>query len=316
MGTVLNQLAEYVGYELVSTDKSVLKTYTRRLPGMQRRMKRISVEDGFALLAGRGLETVYDHVARSIKHEPRKTPYPKPMNDSEVTAEILKDFVQVSGVSALLRGFPVDISSAAERHAGRCESTASSRLPEDAGLYQAVIGGLEQKAPIPSVRKLIDWYDSPTGQKVLELEQQEIDDASFQQFIMDEGRADRIRQIYDHTVSGRGIASIAVELDYAGWLLSGCIQKVAASGDVEQMSRETDLGQGIKKKQAKLESLLREDMLQSLAYLFSSLSEPELTEYADVITEHADVFSELERSIIDAIAMETTLDIGARGSKR
>ena len=77
VGTVLNQLAEYVGYELVSTDKSVLKTYSRRLPGMQRRMKRISVEDGFALLAGRGLETVYDHVARSIKHEPRKTPYPK-----------------------------------------------------------------------------------------------------------------------------------------------------------------------------------------------------------------------------------------------
>ena len=166
------------------------------------------------------------------------------------------------------------------------------------------------------MRKLIDWYDSPTGQKVLELEQQEIDDASFQQFIMDEGRADRIRQIYDHTVSGRGIASIAVELDYAGWLLSGCIQKVAASGDVEQMSRETDLGQGIKKKQAKLESLLREDMLQSLAFLFSSLSEPELTEYADVITEHADVFSELERSIIDAIASETTLDIGVRGSNR
>jgi hypothetical protein len=65
------------------------------------------------------------------------------------------------------------------------------------------------------------------------------------------------------------------------------------------------LGQEIKKKSGKLESLLQEDMLRTLAYQLSSLSEPELKEYAEITEEYAGVYAELQQSIIDAIQSET-----------
>lgn len=308
LGTALNKLAEYVGYELTTTDDTVLDTYTRQLPALQRSIKGITAENGFSMLAGRGLETVFDHVARSVKHTARSKTPSKQKVDIVEGSPTHEELVQASGISSMLAQLPADILSAAGRHASRCDSSVSTQQLDAAHLYKVVISRLQQKTPEPVARNLVDWYKSPTGREVLKLEKQQIDDAVFQQFSIDVGRSDRIKQIYNNTVTGRGIASIAIELDYAGWLLSGCRQKAESSGDVRKMNQEMVHGQGIKKKVAKLESILREEMLHSLAYQFSSLSEGELTEYAEVITEHAGVYSELEQSIVDAIELETKVN--------
>lgn len=321
VGTALNKLADYIGYELVSTDDVVLDTYTRQLPSMQLRVSGVSAEEGFAILAGRGLETVFDHVTRSVKHIPGKkrklnsiastpnSPVKNTANGTEIktstVSEIHAKFMQQTGISAMLKQFPTDIQNAANRHASRCNSTANTRTPGAEQLHNVIIGSLQQKTPEPVARNLVKWYDSPTGRKVLELERGDIDEAELKQFSVNANRVDRIQQIYNNTVTGKGIASIAIELDYSGWTLSGCKQKAEISGDVQKMNKEMIYGQGIKKKYVKLESILRGDMLRSMAYLFSSLSDQELTEYAAVTKENAGIYSELQQSIINAIAVET-----------
>ena len=308
IGTVLSKLAEYVGYELTIADEGVRDAYTRRLPTLQRSISGITAEDGFTMLAGRGLETVFDHVSRSVEHQPRSISASMSMVDKQALSAAHKKIVQASGTSSLLQQFPTDISIAAERHAERCESSASTALPDAARLYDAVVGKFQLETPDPIARNLVEWYESSTGRKVLELEKQQIDDAELQQFSMDDDRADRISKIYEHTVTGKGIANIAVELDYAGWLLSGCKQQAENTRDIKKMNQEILHGQGIKKKLVKLEAILREDMLQSLAYQLSSLTERELTEYADIITTHAGVYSAMEQSIVHAVELEINAD--------
>ncbi len=305
VGMVVSKLAEYVGYEQISTEDTVLDTYTRRLPAMQRSISGITAEEGFTMLAGRGLETVFDHVTRSVKHTPRRKVLSTQLVESKEYSKTLEKFVQVSGVSSMLRQFPADIISAAKRHASRCDGLATTMQPDEARLYKVVIGRLQQRTDKAQARELVEWYESPTGRKVMKLEKQQIDDAGFQQFIMDSARAERIQQIYESTVTGKGISTIAVELDYAGWLLSGCRQKAENSGDAQKVNQEMLHGQGIKKKMTKLESILREDMLRSLAYQFSALNESELTEYVEILQQHAGVFSEAQKSIVDAIELET-----------
>ncbi len=309
VGTVLNRLAEYVGYEVISTDEIVLDSYSRRLPVRQRTVSGISVEEGFSMLAGRGLETVFDHVSRSVSHIPKgsvpATPLVADVETGGFNAKTHEQFVQVAGIYSMLQQFPDDILSAAGRHASRCDSAPVSSQPNATRLHNVIVDNLQQKTLEPVTRSLVEWYASSTGQKVLKLEKEQMDDTGFQQFVVDENRLEHIRQIYNNTVTGKGITSIAVELDYAGWSLSGCKQKAERSGDVQKMSMELTHGQAIKKKREKLESVIRDDMLRSLAYQFSSLSDNELAEYAEITSINAGIYSELEQSVVDAIEMET-----------
>ena len=64
-------------------------------------------------------------------------------------------------------------------------------------------------------------------------------------------------------------------------------------------------GQGIKKKLDKLESILREDLIRSMAFQLSALNDRELTEYAEVISRNAGVYAELQQSVVEAIEFET-----------
>ncbi len=305
VGTALNRLAEFIGYELVSEDDTVLNTYTRRLPKPQLRVSEVSAEAGFNILAGRGLETVFDHVARSVKHVPKQSRKLVPQVSAALSSDTHARFIQQAGIAAFLKEFPADIQSAAGRHASRCESEAVAQLPDAERIHNVVVGSIQEKVPELVAKNLVDWFESPTGRKVLELEQAAIDNAKLKKFSVDKKRLERIQQIYNDTVTGKGIASIAVELDYSGWALSGCKQKAERSGNVQEMQKELSYGQGIRKKFVKLESILKDDMVRSMAFLFSPLSESELTEYAEVTREHAGIYSELQESIIDAIEFET-----------
>ncbi len=305
VGTALNRLAEFIGYELVSEDDTVLNTYTRRLPKPQLRVSEVSAEAGFNILAGRGLETVFDHVARSVKHVPKHSRKLLPQVSAALSSDTHARFIQQAGISDFLKEFPADIQSAAGRHASRCESEAVAQLPDAERIHNVVVGSIQEKVPELVAKNLVDWFESPTGRKVLELEQAAIDNAKLKKFSVDKKRLERIQQIYNDTVTGKGIASIAVELDYSGWALSGCKQKAEQSGNVQEMQKELSYGQGIRKKFVKLESILKDDMVRSMAFLFSPLSDSELTEYAEITREHAGIYNELQESIIDAIEFET-----------
>ena len=306
VGTALDKLADYIGYQLISEGVVVLNSYNRQLPRVQLRVGGVSAEEGFSILAGRGLETVFDHVARSVKHVPREDRLPRTLAaDAAGTSGNHARYMQQTGISGMLRQFPGDIKNAAMRHARRCDSSASSRFPGADQLHNAVVGNLRQKTTQAAALKMVEWYDSPTGLKVLDLERGDIDEDELQKFKVDATRSARIQQIYNHTVTGKGIASIAVELDYAGWLLSGCQQHAENSGDAKKVSEELLYGQRIRDKFVKLESILRDDMLRSMDYLFAVLSDSELTRYSDFTLEHSDVHSEFQQSIIDAIEQET-----------
>lgn len=305
LGTALNRLADYVGYKLLSRDGTVLSTYQRRLPGMQLRVSGVTVEEGFTMLAGRGLETVFDHVSRSVKHVPMPSQNLKPKGNNTSVPQVHAKFLQQTGIVELLRQFPADIQNAAYRHAGRCESEASTQTPDARRLHNIVVNDIRKSTPAAVARNLVKWYDSPTGRKILELERGKIDELELQKFTVSDSRLDVIEQIYNDTVTGKGIASIAVELDYAGWTLSGCALAAEKSGDLLLMQTEMNYGQGIKKKFVRLESILRADMVRSMAFLFSPLSEAELAEYAEITQGHAGIYSGLQQSVINAITLET-----------
>ncbi len=306
VGTVLNQLAEYIGYELVSDDNMVLSAYTRRLPGLQLRISGVTAEEGFEILAGRGLVTVFDHVERSVKHVPKGSRKPVPQVSAASSPEAHKAFIEKSGISAFLKEFPADMKNAALRHANRCESTAATIAPDVDRLYNVVVSNLQKTVTEAEANALVQWYNSPTGKKVLALERADINDAELQEFTVDASRARLVEQIYNGTVTGKGVASIAIELDYSGWTLSGCRHQAESTGDADQLNKEVAYGEGIKGKITKLESILRDDMVRSMAYLFSSLSDQELFEYADVTRENARLFTDLQQSIISAIERETS----------
>lgn len=222
-------------------------------------------------------------------------------------------FLEQTGIADILQQFPNDILSAANRHAARCQSTAQSHTPDAQRLFDVLVGRLALKVPRDATQQLVDWYESPTGLKVRELERNDIDETALREFAVNSRRASRFQQIYNNTQTGPLLAAVAVELEYAGWALSGCKQKAEQSGDVKKLHWEVTHGQVIKKEAQSLEQILRADTLHSMAFLMSQLSDPELTEYALVTTKHADIYAELMQSLINTIEIETSEMIAISG---
>jgi len=71
VGGTLQQLARYIGYELVDSNLDV-GVLSRRLPTVHRKVESISVADGFKIISGKGLLTVFNHVDRTVTHLPQK----------------------------------------------------------------------------------------------------------------------------------------------------------------------------------------------------------------------------------------------------
>ncbi len=352
VGIALDKLADYIGYELINDNKAVLAILENPLQHDQLEVSGITTAEGFEILAGNKLETIFDHVSRSIAHLPKDiqlaTSLASPGTSSLATAaapanketpeamvsksaigetrsatfdtdvtvaqrsidaspdtKIYKKLLAQSGVAAMLQNFPADIESAAQRHAARCESVPSRTAPEAQQLHHKVVSNLQQKAPAPIIRNLVNWYESPTGIKALQLEQGTSVSQVANNNSNGKARAAQIEQIYDNTITGKGIASIAIALDYAGWSLSGCKQKAEVSGDVEQMQSELNRARKIKSNLASLESGLRADMLLAMTDQYAPMTNTELAEYSAVIRNHSGLLAELQQSVVDAIAFKT-----------
>jgi len=72
VGETLQKLAQYIGYRLVDNDIG-LSVLTRKLPAVHRKVESITVADGFKVISGRGLLTVFNHVDRTVRHLQQKS---------------------------------------------------------------------------------------------------------------------------------------------------------------------------------------------------------------------------------------------------
>ena len=73
LGMAVYQLAEHIGYG-VSTKRDVAdRVYDRELPAIHLTVSDVSAEEGFKILGGNGLMTVFNHAERSVIHMPVTT---------------------------------------------------------------------------------------------------------------------------------------------------------------------------------------------------------------------------------------------------
>ncbi len=215
--------------------------------------------------------------------------------------------LEKTNLAGMFEEFPAEMLVAANRHAKRCATTAAKRAPTAADLTHAVTFRLRQNTSSSEVKQLVDWYVSSTGRKVRKLERAPIDEKLLAQHQADPQRLAQIRQIYHHTATGRFIANVAVEIEYAGWRLSGCMQSAASSGDLKRLKAETVRAQVIKGEAQTLLDLFTDDTVRSMEFALSSLSDAELTEYANTVEHHASTFSLLIDTLLAAIESETRL---------
>ena len=117
-------------------------------------------------------------------------------------------------------------------------------------------------------------------------------------------------RIYENTRAGTISTSFAVELEYAGWLASGCIEQVRNGGDKDQIRAEQIYGSIIKEQGQMLEELFRLDTIKTMEFVLSSLSMSELIEYADITNGSRAVYTGLLRSLKNAIEKEVKRVVG------
>ena len=93
VGGTLQQLARYIGYELVDNN-IVNSVLNRRLPAVHRKVKSISVADGFKVVSGRGLLTVFNHIDRTVEHLQQKT-----SNNENLSLSVCPDNISLASFS-------------------------------------------------------------------------------------------------------------------------------------------------------------------------------------------------------------------------
>lgn len=215
-----------------------------------------------------------------------------------------------TGVTLMMSSFSNDLPDAADRYAQRCDATpAELPLPPEK-LNSAVGAEFEQTAQLAEVQSLVSWYKSPTGRKVTLLEQRDITENELEQFQPVAARTEQVIRIYENTRAGLISTSVAVELEYAGWLASGCIEKVRSGGDKDQILAEKIYGKVIRDQGEMLETLFRPDTIKTMEFVLSSLSMSELIEYADVTYRSRAVYTGLVRSLKNAIEKEVKRLVG------
>ena len=134
VGTALGELADYIGYELVTEHHTVIKTLSRPLPGAQRRISGVSAEQGFDILAGRGLKTVFDHVSRSIHHQPKE-----PETEATVTTAATEPTTATEATEA------TTVTAATKEPEGTSATVATAETEEtDEPVAAAAMAGTEE----------------------------------------------------------------------------------------------------------------------------------------------------------------------------
>ena len=213
--------------------------------------------------------------------------------------------IEQVGIDQFLLVAPADITRASQRHASRCGSSAVKNTLTDKSLLNAMVTRLQWQHSSDEVQQLVSWYKSAAGRKTKQLEAQVIDEQIVAQHVPVAERLKDIKRIYHNTANGKLIPQVAVEIEYSGWLLSGCLEKAEASGDIKRVHKEMTRAHEIRQEAVELEALFEQYTLQSLSYLLTPLSNRELSQYADVTEHNANLYGALVNSLVGVIRAES-----------
>jgi len=209
--------------------------------------------------------------------------------------------IEQVGLLSLLNQIPAEIHRSAQRQATRCNSKVLGYSDASSAMIIAFRKRLDQKLGQAETQELVEWYRSPIGLKVQKLEKTEVDAQVLMAFVPDTNRTVQIERIYKNTGVGKLDSGIAVNLEYAGWLISGCKQAVEKSADAKKLAVEIQYSEMIRGDIASFEKIFKRDTLHGMSTVFSKLSDDELLEYAESTEKHSIVYTVLVEELLGSI---------------
>ncbi len=155
-----------------------------------------------------------------------------------------------------------------------------------------------------------DWYRTDLAKKITRLEQQPIDEDDFDQFVSEltnkqRAQTDRlalINQIYENTSAGELEAIISLEIEYAGLMQSGCIEKMESQGGEEATSNlEQVKAEIMRDDKLMMMHLFKADAIHGIAYTLRSLDNAELADYTSFTSANKDFYQSLVSALETAL---------------
>lgn len=218
-----------------------------------------------------------------------------------------QQILQSTGMAALLKIVPLEISESANTHALRCGSSAvksNLRTVSTEALSTTLRQRLASTTTIAEAGEISRWYLSAAGSKITALEKQPSADSEITGFIQNRSgspqwmanRYPLFKRIYDNTGAGTVNAIIGVEIEYAGLITSGCIQKYAEDHQTAAINAEQVMAGLIRSDKDLMMQIFRQDSLFGMAFTLRSLSTAELTAYANFTELHQAYYQSLVQS--------------------
>lgn len=217
--------------------------------------------------------------------------------------------LELTGVTTQMQSVRDLVTESASAHAARCDSVPiSSSLPgfnSESVVFD--IKSIFDRQNTARIEPIMDWYQSPLAEKIRTAEKSTVEPADIDRFLQtsiykDDVRAALLKNIIDSTRVPEFVATLGTEIEYAGIVHSGCIEKAAVSG---KPNREQILANITRNDKELTAALLYTDIADETAYYFRNLTTAELAQYANFTSsENAQLFYS---NLISAVQGSLTL---------
>lgn len=229
---------------------------------------------------------------------------------SIASSQQLATLLNVTGITNHLPAIHMLVEEARARHIRRCSAEpASGREPhsyKSQNLQKLLTGTLRKNMLPEHLAPVLRWYESDTGRRVVRSEQRTRATASFenaltlaQQSSNWGNRRPLIVKIESHTNANKLGVVTGIETEYAGLVLSGCIETyakqlaLATTTDYPdnpsgaRTNRESLMAQIIRGESSLAERLHYPDTLDGMTFSLQDVSDDELAEYAEFVASPA-----------------------------
>ena len=189
----------------------------------------------------------------------------------------------MTGVTTQVQSLKTLVAESSEANASRCN--AGNSAPELAG-YSAdsILFDIEsefKRINPASSEAVYRWYQSPLARKIRSAEKQVIEYGSLRDFLQtaqykDPVRNELIQSIVGNTQTVEFVATVVTEIEYAGRVHSGCIEKAEAPGSVNREQVAADITRNDK---ALTATMFMSDITAETAWLLRSLTTDDLIRY-------------------------------------
>jgi hypothetical protein len=239
------------------------------------------------------------------------------------STRLVDTLLQMTGLQQQLPEIRRLFLQAQNRHIHRCGLQPADAADQEArqdgpgrpytaeALQQRLNRQLQLRLQADAVRQMVDWYNSPIGQRVRHSEKKVRSAEAFEQFDTTReapARAAHIATIEQHTRANRLGTVVGVETEYGGLIFSGCIefdpQSARAHSAASRINRS--LAKAIRSDQKSYEKIFYADTLTGIAFSLQDLDNTELRRYADFVKSPAmsQVFASLVAAVTDTLRDE------------